>query len=408
MKKFLTIILMIIIVLQISISKVQAIEPESSEIYEGIDVSKWQGDIDFSKVASSGIQIVYIKATQGTNYVSPTFEKSYQNAKANGLKIGFYHYVTAITEEEAEAEAQFFASKIQGKEVDCRLAMDFEEFGNLDNNEINAIGLAFLKRLQELTQKPVVIYSNTNDARTIWSGEIINYPLWVAEYGVNEPQDNGKWQTYIGWQFTDVGEISGINGYVDRDKFTKEIFINEEDKTSETLPEVEESTGNFKTITIPKGDTLSMIAKEYGTTVQELASINNISNPNLIFAGATLKVPVILKVDSKNEPLEEALYIVKRGDTLSQIALNYNTTVNAIARENGISNPNLIYPGQRLIIQTQGNGTELGHSFYRVVRGDTLYSIARRFDTTIANIVMLNRIQNPNLIYPGEWLKLRR
>ena len=408
MKKFLTIILMIIIVLQISISKVQAIEPESSEIYEGIDVSKWQGDIDFSKVASSGIQIVYIKATQGTNYVSPTFEKSYQNAKANGLKIGFYHYVTAITEEEAEAEAQFFASKIQGKEVDCRLAMDFEEFGNLDNNEINAIGLAFLKRLQELTQKPVVIYSNTNDARTIWSGEIINYPLWVAEYGVNEPQDNGKWQTYIGWQFTDVGEISGINGYVDRDKFTKEIFINEEDKTSETLPEVEESTGNFKTITIPKGDTLSMIAKEYGTTVQELASINNISNPNLIFAGATLKVPVILKVDSKNEPLEEALYIVKRGDTLSQIALNYNTTVNAIARENGISNPNLIYPGQRLIMQTQGNGTELGHSFYRVVRGDTLYSIARRFNTTVENIVMLNRIQNPNLIYPGEWLKLRR
>ena len=75
----------------------------------------------------------------------------------------------------------------------------------------------------------------------------------------------------------------------------------------------------------------------------------------------------------ENEPLEEALYIVKRGDTLSQIALNYNTTVNAIARENGISNPNLIYPGQRLIIQTQGNGTELGHSFYRVVRGDTLY-----------------------------------
>ena len=106
--------------------------------------------------------------------------------------------------------------------------------------------------------------------------------------------------------------------------------------------------------------------------------------------------------------MEEALYIVKRGDTLSQIALNYNTTVNAIARENRISNPNLIYPGQRLIIQTKGNGTELGHSFYRVVRGDTLYSIARRYNTTIANIVMLNRIQNPNLIYPGEWLKLRR
>ena len=146
MKKLLTIILMIIIVLQISISKVEAIEPASSEIYEGIDVSNWQGNINFTEVANSGIQVVYIKATQGTRYVSPTFEQSYQNAKTNGLKIGFYHYVTARTEEEARAEAQFFASKIAGKEIDCRLAMDFEEFGNLNNDEINAIGLAFIKR----------------------------------------------------------------------------------------------------------------------------------------------------------------------------------------------------------------------------------------------------------------------
>ena len=107
---------MVIVAFQISVSKVQAIEPQSSEIYEGIDVSRWQGNINFEQVANSGIQIVYIKATEGTTYVSPTFEKSYLNAKENGLKIGFYHYVTARTEEEAKAEAQFFASKIQGKE----------------------------------------------------------------------------------------------------------------------------------------------------------------------------------------------------------------------------------------------------------------------------------------------------
>ena len=182
MKKLLTIILMIIIVLQISISKVEAIEPASSEIYEGIDVSNWQGNINFTEVANSGIQVVYIKATQGTTYVSPTFEQSYQNAKANGLKIGFYHYVTARSEEEARLEAQFFASKIAGKEIDCRLAMDFEEFGNLNNDEINAIGLAFIRKLEELTQKPVVVYSNAYTARTVWNVEIASHPLWVAEY----------------------------------------------------------------------------------------------------------------------------------------------------------------------------------------------------------------------------------
>ena len=408
MKKFLTIILMIIIVLQISISKVKAIEPQSSEIYEGIDVSRWQGNINFEQVANSGIQIVYIKATEGTTYVSPTFESSYQNAKVNGLKIGFYHYVTARTEQEAQAEAQFFASKIQGKQIDCRLAMDFEEFGNLNNEEINAIGLAFIKKLEELTQKPVVIYSNTYTARTVWNGEILNYPLWVAEYGVSKPRDNGKWSTYVGWQYTDTGKVNGISGNVDRDKFTKEIFINEEDKSSETLPNVETPAVNYITITIAKGNTLSGIAKSYDTTVQELVKINNIINPNLIYAGNTLKVPVTTSGGTGDDPLGEIVYVVKQGDTLSKIALNYDSTVTRIASENSIQNPNLIYPGQRLIIKTQSMGTELGHMCYRVVRGDTLYSIARRYNTTIANIVMLNRIQNPNLIYPGQCLKLRR
>ncbi len=408
MKKILTIILMVIVAFQISVSKVQAIEPQSSEIYEGIDVSRWQGNINFEQVANSGIQIVYIKATEGTTYVSPTFEKSYLNAKENGLKIGFYHYVTARTEEEAKAEAQFFASKIQGKEVDCKLAMDFEEFGNLNNNEINAIGLAFIKRLQELTQKPVIVYSNSYTARTVWNGEILNYPLWVAEYGVTKPRDNGKWSKYVGWQYTDTGKVNGIKGNVDRDKFTKEIFINEDDKLSETLPNIETPTVNYITITIAKGNTLSEIAKSYGTTVQELVSINNIANPNLIYAGNTLKVPSTTSGGAGNDPLAEIVYIVKKGDTLSKIALNYDTSVTKIATENGIQNPNLIYPGQKLIIKTQSMGTELGHMCYRVVRGDTLYSIAKRYNTTIANIVMLNRIQNPNLIYPGQCLKLRR
>lgn len=408
MKKILTIILMVIVAFQISVSKVQAIEPQSSEIYEGIDVSRWQGNINFEQVANSGIQIVYIKATEGTTYVSPTFEKSYLNAKENGLKIGFYHYVTARTEEEAKAEAQFFASKIQGKEVDCKLAMDFEEFGNLNNNEINAIGLAFIKRLQELTQKPVIVYSNSYTARTVWNGEILNYSLWVAEYGVSKPRDNGKWSKYVGWQYTDTGKVNGIRGNVDRDKFTKEIFINEDDKLSETLPNIETPTVNYITITIAKGNILSEIAKSYGTTVQELVSINNIANPNLIYAGNTLKVPSTTSGGAGNDPLGEIVYIVKKGDTLSKIALNYDTSVTKIATENGIQNPNLIYPGQRLIIKTQSMGTELGHMCYRVVRGDTLYSIAKRYNTTIANIVMLNRIQNPNLIYPGQCLKLRR
>ena len=406
MKKIVSIILMVFVFLQVTVSEIKAIEPSSNSIYEGIDISKWQGNINFQEVANSGIKIVYIKATQGTSYVSPTFEKSYTNAKQNGLKIGFYHYVTARSIESARSEAEFFAKKIAGKHIDCRLAMDFEEFGNLSKQEINAIGLAFVKRLEEITQKPVVIYSNTYTARTIWEGEITSYPLWIAEYGVSRPQNNNKWNTYVGWQYTDMGEINGINGYVDRDKFTKDIFINENGDSEEVTPDINKPTENYRTITIARGDTLSQIARRYGTTVEELVRINDIKNKNLIYAGNTLKVP--FTTSGRNDGLEEITYIVKRGDTLSRIALNYDTTVYTIASENGIKNVNLIYPGQKLIIRTDGMGTEMGHMCYKVVRGDTLYSISRRYNTSIANIVMLNRIQNPNLIYPGQCLKITR
>ena len=89
---------------------------------------------------------------------------------------------------------------------------------------------------------------------------------------------------------------------------------------------------------IKPGDTLSKIADMYGTTYQYLAQINNIANPNYIIAGEKIKVPV------KENNVKE--YVVKSGDTLSKIASMYGTTYQQLAQINNISNPNLIYPGQ--------------------------------------------------------------
>lgn len=100
----------------------------TSNLYPGIDVSNWQEYVNYQEVANDGIQIVYIKATQGSDIVDSYFRTNYENAKSAGLKIGFYHFLTASTTQEAESQAQFFTSTISGLEADCRLAMDFEIF----------------------------------------------------------------------------------------------------------------------------------------------------------------------------------------------------------------------------------------------------------------------------------------
>lgn len=165
---------------------------------------------------------------------------------------------------------------------------------------------------------------------------------------------------------------------------------------------------DLKEILIKKGDTLSQIALDYNTTIEKLVQINNISNPNLIFAGNKLLVPV--KSESNNEQNNNENYIqnyqiysVKKGDTLLQIAINYNNTVEKIVSLNNINNPNLIYVGQKIKIPIARYS---GNVMYTIKQGDTLYSISRRYNTTVANLVRINRIKNPNLIYAGNVIKI--
>lgn len=210
MKKSLKLLIICLLFLCIQI-KIYAFNPSSNVIYNGIDVSAWQNTIDFNKVVNDGVKIVYIKSSEGTTYIDPYFERNYQKAKENGLYIGVYHYVRAKNVNQAINEADFFASIIDGKEIDCKLAMDFESFGNLSKEEINSIALAFLERLKQRTKREVIVYSNTYTAKNIFSGEITKYPLWIAQYGVSMPSSNGNWNTWVGFQYTNQGSIKGIN-----------------------------------------------------------------------------------------------------------------------------------------------------------------------------------------------------
>ncbi len=398
--KFLSLLCFFILLVTIS-TPIFAFGPSSNTIYEGIDISSWQKNVNFSKVKNSGIDIVYIKSSEGTRYIDPYFESNYKNAKANGLKVGFYHYVTARNVTQAKEQANFFARIISGKQIDCKLAMDFESFGNLSVSQINEISKVFLETLESATKTSPIIYSNAYSAREIFSSSLNKYPLWVANYGVSKPGSNGKWSSWVGWQYTSTGRVDGISGNVDRNKFTDGILLN----NSTPMPPPPDNSENSNTdntivYIVKRGDTLSEIALKYGTTILNIVTLNNIRNPNLIYPGQKLTINI------NNSSTNSTIYIVKKGDTLSEIALKYSTTVSNIASLNNIGNPNLIYPGQKLAINYSNNGIDgqnaCGKIAYKIKRGDTLSEIALKFETTVNHIVMLNNIANPNLIYAGN------
>lgn len=406
-KKIIVILVIVVSAIFIGNIETQAISPSSSNIYEGIDISSWQGSIDFTSVAESGISVVYMKASQGTDYVDPYLETYYQGTKSNGMKVGFYHYLTARTTSEAQSEAEFFVNTISGKTPDCLLAMDFESFGDLSNEQINQIAQVFLQTVENLTGKGVVIYSDAFNASNTFSSSLNIYPLGVADYGVSEPQVNANWNTWVGFQYTDQGEINGISGYVDRNEFTDGIFLSQTGEISGTNGNNNNSNSSSTiTIVIQQGDTLSGIANEYGTTVATLVELNNIQNPNLIYAGSSLIVPVNGNISTGSKGL--ITYTIQSGDTLGGIASRYGTTVAILADLNNIQNPNLIYAGDTIEIPASSpqETNDLGHTLYTVQQGDTLSQIALKYGVTVDQLVTLNQIANPNLIFPGEVLRI--
>ena len=379
--------------------------------YRGIDVSNWSGTIDWKRVADSGVKAVIIQASEGTFYRDPYLQEFYDGAKENDLKIGFYHFFNPGSSPTPVEQARYFVDTISGLHADIKLVLDLEQTGGLDNYELTNQALEFLREVKRLSKVDVAVYTYTNFAQNnLYAGiGLEDYPLWIAQIDVRAPQSNPIWGSkYAGWQYSDTGYTPGVNGNSDLDIFNEGILL--DDKVSIPGNRNEESShGSVKYYVVRSGDTLSKIASRFGTTTQELVKLNDISNPNLIYVGEILKIPVINSVKSGASSKQyQSTYVVQNGDTLSKIASRFDTTVQYLARINGIKNPNLIYTGQVLKIESSGSSVQGSSttSTYVVRAGDTLSSIALRFDTTVNNLIDLNDIANPNLIYVGQVLKI--
>ena len=379
----------------------KTLEPLGGVRYLGLDVSALSGDIDFAAVRASGRAAVYIRASVAEDYADPNFETNYISARENGLLVGAYHVLTARTPEQARAQARFFTQTVAGRELQLRPALVFDCLAGLTAANANAIALAFLETV-ETELGSAAIRADAQTAQSLWSAAIASrFPLWLTGC---DAAVGGNWSGWSGRQYAVHARVEGVSGPAGLDGFTDGMLagaaaVPANAAAVPTLASAAALASAAQTYTVRRGDTLSEIAARFGTTVNELVRLNNIADPDRIYEGDRL----IIRAGTGGDT-----YTVQRGDTLSEIAARFGTTVNELVRLNNIADRDLIYPGQVLIIRESGGSTPpSGATTYTVQRNDNLTEIAARFGTTVAELVRLNNIANPNLIYPGQVLIIR-
>lgn len=195
--------------------------------YNGIDVSKYQGNIDWKKVAADrNIQFVYIKATEGATKADTRYEEYLRKARAEGLKVGSYHFFVSFR----TAEQQFanFKRHVSRSKQDLIPMVDVEEAGNRTAKRTQL--QRELQRFMELVRKEYghypLLYSQYSFYNQMLAPEFNRYYIFIARYGKHEPLLRGGGMYDI-WQYSEKGHINGIKGTVDLDRFAKGRSLND-------------------------------------------------------------------------------------------------------------------------------------------------------------------------------------
>lgn len=184
----------------------------------GIDVSKWQGDIDFSKLKASGVEFVIIRVgssngLNGENFVDSKFIQNVKNANAVGIPVGIYFYSYASTIDRAISDAKWIIEQIKDYKVDLPIAFDWENWNSFNKFDVSFFGLTNIAKGFMDTVKDAgydaMLYSSKTYLENIWMPT--SYPIWLAHYTKNTNYTGD----YSFWQMCSNGRVNGINGDVD-------------------------------------------------------------------------------------------------------------------------------------------------------------------------------------------------
>jgi len=194
----------------------------------GIDISKYQGKIDFEKVKAAGIQYVFVRATEGITYQDAFFKQNFKEAREAGLIIGAYHFYE--TDDDPVSQLKNFTSLVTLQSGDLPPVVDIEKLHDNDKKDLTSNIQTYLDGLEQHYKTKPIIYSGKNFANK-YITSFSDYPLWLAEYQSLYPTLPQGWDKWTFWQYSQTGKVDGVSTDVDINRYNgaessfKEILI---------------------------------------------------------------------------------------------------------------------------------------------------------------------------------------
>lgn len=332
---------------------------------KGIDVSRWQGKINWKQVKQDGVEFAMIRGGYGENHVDSQFHENARGANAAGVPMGIYWFSYALNPEMAREEAGYAVKLARQYQVSWPIAYDFE-YDSVAYAEKNGVSItrslatqmakAFCEEVEKSGYIPM-FYANLEYLEEYFDRSQLPYDLWYAQYASTAAVTEKSI-----WQYSSQGRILGIEGIVDLNYGYKN-YGDGESNPSEPVPE---GTTLELAVAVMQGKYGAGEArkKALGSRYEEVQNFIN----HIAWASIDTLVKETMQGRYGNGRIREIVlgtrykavqnkingiqyYTVRPGDTLSGIAEKYGTTYQKLAQINGIANPNKIYAGQRLKIK---------------------------------------------------------
>ena len=348
---------------------------------KGIDVSEFQGSIDRAKVKKDGVEFAILKLGNiydyDSNYKDSKFDTNYKNAKAQGIKVGAYIYNYCNTVDTFKKGIEWALEKLDNKKLDLPIYLDMEDkdIQGETKKTLTEQCNEFAKYVRDKGYQAGV-YANVNWLENELNPSDFdkNLSVWVAQY-YKECQYKGKYDI---WQYASNGNVDGISGNCDMnylynediikksgsidnsdkksiDELAEEVIAGKWDNNEARKEALEKAGYDYDTVQDRVNEILS---KDKKKSVTEIAKEvingewgNGEDRKNKLEQAGYDYDTVQAKVNQLLGTNTTKTYTVKIGDTLSEIASKYKTTVEKLVKDNNIENANLIYPGQKIIIK---------------------------------------------------------